>query len=62
MIPWHDLRVWLSGFLGGLAVSAIVAATFTRAHGRALQGEEHALPKRPIARVDAFEKSKIHRA
>jgi len=62
MISWHDLRIWLSGFLGALAVAAFVAATVIRARERARQDEEHALPKRPVAKAEVSDKSKIHRA
>jgi hypothetical protein len=27
MNSWHDLRIWMSGFLGALALAAFVAAT-----------------------------------
>jgi len=62
MNSWHDLRIWLSGFLGALAVAAFVAATLMRARERARQDEEHALHKRPVAKADVSEKGKIHRA
>lgn len=62
MIPWHDLRIWLSGFLGGLAVAAFVVATVIRARERARQEENHASPKRPVAKAEVSDKSKIYRA
>jgi hypothetical protein len=62
MISWHDLRIWLSGFLGGLAVAAFLAATVMRAYGRARRDEDHAIPKRPVAKADVPDKSKIFRA
>jgi hypothetical protein len=62
MISWHDLRIWLSGFLGALAVAAFVAATVMRARERARQDEEHALPKRPVAKADVSDDAKIFRA
>lgn len=62
MNSWHDLRIWLSGFLGALAPAAFVAATLMRARDRARQDEEPALPKRPVAKADVSDKSKLHRA
>ena len=52
----------MSGFLGAIAVAAFVAATVLRARERARQDEELALPKRPVAKADLSDKSKIHRA
>lgn len=51
MNSWHDLRIWLSGFLGALALAVFVAATLIRAAlYRARQGEEPALPRRPVVK------------
>lgn len=50
MNSWHDLRIWLSGFLGALALAAFVAATLMRALDRARQGEEPVLPRRPVVK------------
>jgi hypothetical protein len=62
MNSWHDLRIWLSGFLGALALAAFVAATLIRVRERARRDEEHALPKRPVAKADVSDKSKSQRA
>jgi hypothetical protein len=61
MISWHDLRIWLSGFLGALAVAAFAAATLMRAGERARQDEDHAIPRRPAVQADVSDQGKIHR-
>jgi hypothetical protein len=48
----------LSGFLGALALAAFVAATLARVRERTHQDDA----KRLVAKVDVFEKGKIHYA
>ena len=62
MISWHDLRIWLAGFLGGLAVAAFVVATVMRPRERARQEENYEIPKRPIAKADVSDEAKIFSA
>jgi hypothetical protein len=65
MSTWHDLRIWLSGFLAALALVAFVTATLMRARDRARREEEEralALPKRPVAKAAVPDKDRIFRA
>ena len=49
----------MSGFLGGLAVAALVVATVMRPRERARQEENHEIPKRPVAKAHVSDEAKI---
>jgi hypothetical protein len=52
-MPWHDLRIWLSGFFAAAAIATFAMATMIRLRARASARKMNvsSVPRKPAAKT-----------